>query len=236
MDWQQAVQRADQIAAHGLHLAEWWDGRAIRGVLAVTLAGLAARQGCSVADVEIGSLLWHLDQGPSAVYELGEELGLAAEDGQPGNPAAEWAWLTRRWPSKPPLANSDGMPRGIGRGSSQPAIDVCTLWACAAARDALIAERPPGLPPRTRVRVIGGEDEGRAGEVVGPAWLMDDEHRTVLPGPPHGYEVDLTVQERNDGAQPAAITTLDGDVWLAALGPQGERVIVRAGDLEPENQ
>ncbi|MEU9189865.1 hypothetical protein AB0D14_36090 [Streptomyces sp. NPDC048484] len=175
-------------------------------MLAVTLAGLAMRLGHSVAEAETGSLLWHLDRGPSTVYELAAELGLAGPDAQSAKAVSEWTWLTRPWPKEPPRANGDGMPRGIGRGSSKPAVEVVTLWACAAARDALAAERPAGLPPRTRVQVMGGEDEGREGKVVCPAWLLDDEHRTVRPGPPHGYEVDLA----GPGTRTLVVPTSDG--------------------------
>lgn len=208
--WVQAVQRADEITAAGLHPADSWDGRAIRGVLAVALSGLAERQERSVEEVDIGSLLWHLAQGPAMVYALGDEVRSAS-----GETHAEWAWLTRPWPQEPPLANSDGLPRGIGRGSPLPAVDVVTRWAASAVQAALAATRPAGLAPHTRVRVVGGVDEGRNGEVVAPAWLMDDEKRTVVPGPPPGYEVALTVP---------------GQVKAR----HGGRVIIGAQDLEPE--
>ncbi|WP_330434491.1 hypothetical protein OIC43_09175 [Streptomyces sp. NBC_00825] len=100
-----------------------WDGRAIRGVLAVALAGLSKRQSCPVEDVGIGSVLCHLRQRPVMVYELAEELELSAEHGQPGAAACEWAWLAHRWPNTPALANADGVPRGIARGSSEPGAD-----------------------------------------------------------------------------------------------------------------
>lgn len=234
MTWVQAVQRADEIAALGHHPADSWDGRAIRGVLSVTLAGLARRQDQSVANVGIGSVLWHLDQGPAIVYELGGELGLAAEDAEPQEAAAEWEWLVRRWPTAPTLANSGGMPRGIGRGSPLPAVDVVTGWACVAAQAALAAERPAGLTPRTRVRVIAGEDEGRSGEVVAPAWLMDDKRRTVLPGPPPGYEVVLAVPGQERGPRRVVMSTIEGEIRIEAPGPHGKRVIVRRDDLDPE--
>ncbi|MER7688222.1 hypothetical protein [Streptomyces sp. NPDC097610] len=228
MAWAQAVQRADEIAALGHHPADSWDGRAIRGVLAVTLSGLAKRQERPVEEVDIGSVLWHLAQGPATVYELGDELRLAAEETR-----AEWAWLTRPWPKEPSLANSDGMPRGIGRGSPLPAVDVVTLWAGSAAQAALAAERPTGLAPRTRVKVIGGEDEGRNGEVVAPAWLMDDENRTVMQGPPPGYEVVLTIPGKVE-ARRTVMSTVEGDIRIEAPGPHGERVIIRAEDLKPK--
>ncbi|MFI9311521.1 hypothetical protein [Streptomyces triculaminicus] len=236
MQWQQAVARAHQISesAEGgsLRPVDSWDGRAIRGVLAVVLAGLAERQGRAVAEVETGSILWHLGQGPALVYELGEELGLGSAELVAA--AEEWAWLIRRWPgpSLPPRANSGGMTRGIGRGSSEPAVDVCMMWAQSAVRDALLAERPAKFPPGTPVRVTDGEHGGRTGTVVGPAWLMDHERRTVDPGGPHGYEVRLTVPEESDGPQTTEV--LDGPLAglvLRTPGPTGERVIVRADDL-----
>ena len=232
--WPEAVRRADQIAALGHDPADSWDRRAIRGVLAVALAGLARRQGRSVAEVDTGSVLWHLDQGPAMVYELGNELGLAAEGAHPEDAAVEWAWLTRRWPKEPALANSGGMPRGIGRGSPLPAVDVVTLWADSAAQAALTAERPEGLAPRTRVQVVGGEDEGRNGEVVSPAWLMDDKHRTVMPGPPPGYEVVLATPGQELEPRRAVMSTLEGEIRVEAPGPHGEHVIIRNADLEPE--
>lgn len=228
MSWVQAVERADEIAALEHHPADSWDGRAIRGVLAVALSGLAKRQKRTVEEVDIGSVLWHLAQGPAMVYELGDELRLAS-----GETHAEWAWLTRPWPKEPSLANSDGMPRGIGRGSPLPAVDVVTRWAGSAARAALVAERPAGLAPRTRVQVIGGADKGRTGEVVAPAWLMDDENRTVMPGPPPGYEVVFTVPGQVE-AWRAAMSTVEGEIRIETPGPRGEHVIIRAKDLEPE--
>ncbi|MGW2229458.1 hypothetical protein [Streptomyces formicae] len=235
VEWAQSVERADQIAALGLQSADTWDGRAIRGVLAVTLAGLAKRQMLPTAEVDLGSVLWHLDQGPAMVRELADTFGLLGKDSQPKEAASVWAWLIRRWPNAPALANSDGMPRGIARGSSEPAVDVVTSWAAAAAQDALAAERPTGLLPRTRVRVVGGEDEGREGEVVRPAWLMDDAHRTVAPGPPPGYEVALMAPGEDGGARRVVVPTLDGEIRMESPGPHGERAIVWADDIDPQD-
>ncbi|MFF4227410.1 hypothetical protein ACFYZH_31810 [Streptomyces abikoensis] len=203
-------------------------------MLAVVLAGLAERQKRTVGEVTAGSMLWHLDQGPAVVYELGEELGLGLDtgDARPEAAVEEWAWLTRRWPSAPPLANSGGLPRGIGRGSELPAVEVCTMWAAAVARDALIAERPPGFQPGAHVLVTAGEDAGRTGMVLAPAWLMDHENRTVEPGPPHGYEVRLKVPGEPEG--PQTTTVLDGPLEglvVRSPGPRGERVIIRASDM-----
>ncbi|WP_414167193.1 hypothetical protein ACMATS_06165 [Streptoverticillium reticulum] len=233
MGWEEAVARADRMTneAPGWYQADTWDGRAIRGVLAVTLAGLARRLECTVEEIELGSLMWHLDQGPELVYELGKELGLNREDAQPEAAATEWAWLIRRWPSHPPLANSDGMPRGIGRGSNLPAVEACTMWALSVVRDALVAERPAGLQPGTRVRVTGGEDEGREGTVLSPAWLLDDEQRTVEPGPPSGYEVRLKVADEPEGPQRTVMESPMGDIVIEAPAAPGERVIIRARDL-----
>lgn len=231
--WSEAVRRADHIAAVDHHPVGSWDGRAIRGVLGVVLAGVAARQGRTVGEVDIGSVVWHLQRGPTMVYEFGAELGLAAQGACPENAAAEWTWLTRRWPTEPALANSGGLPRGIGRGSSASAVDVVTHWAGAAAQTALAAERPTGLAPRTRVQVVDGEGKGRTGEVVAPAWLMDDEHRTVLPGPPHGYEIVLTIPGQESGPRQAVMMAVEGDIRIEAPGPHGEHVIIRAAHLEP---
>lgn len=229
--WAQAVGRAEVIAALGHQPADTWDGRAIRSVLAVTLAGLARRLGRPVAQVETGSVLWHLDQGPAMVRELADELGLTSPGAQSAQAACEWAWLIRRWPNAPARANGGGMPRGIGRGSSQPAVDVVTSWAGAAAQEALAAERPAGLAPRTRVHVVGGENQGRDGDVVRAAWLMDDVLRTVVPGPPPGYEVALAVPGTDSGAREAAALLGDVEIRIHAPGPHGEHVIVEAKDL-----
>ncbi|MER6567042.1 hypothetical protein ABT288_12800 [Streptomyces sp. NPDC001093] len=234
VEWAQSSERADQIVTLGHQPADTWDGRAIRGVLAVTLAALAKQQGRPAAEVDVGSVLWHLDRGPAMVRELADTLGLSAEGAQPTEAASEWAWLSRPWPTAPARANSGGMPRGIARGSSLPAVDVVTHWAGAAAQAALAAERPAGLTAGTRVRVVGGEDKGRSGEVVAPAWLMDDEHRTVLPGPPPGYEVVLSVPGQERGSRRVVMSTIEGEIRLEAPGPHGERVIVRTADLDPE--
>jgi hypothetical protein len=169
VEWADSVQRADQIAALGHQPADTWDGRAIRGVLAVTLARLAERHGRPVAEVDTGSVLWHIGQGPVMVGELADELGLTSDSAQPTEAASKWAWLIYRWPNGPALANSGGMPRGIARGSSEPAVDVVAHWTGAAVQDALAAERPTGLLPLTRVRVVGGENEG---EIRGSAGRM----------------------------------------------------------------
>lgn len=224
------------MARFGGHPADSWDGRGVLGVLAVTVAGLTARHGCTVAEVETGGVLWHLDQGAAAVYELGRELGLAGDAAQPAEAGAEWRWLTRPWPAAPPLANSDGLPRGIGRGSALPAIEVCVLWADAAARAVLIDERPPGLPLRARVKVTGGEHLGRTGLITSPAWLMDDERCTVRPGPPHGYEVVLAVPGQDLGPRRTVLSTIGGELRLEAPGPYGEPVIIRAGDLTADKE
>ncbi|MGK5628581.1 hypothetical protein [Streptomyces sp. URMC 123] len=226
MQWQQAAERAHDIVTGSrqgfLYPVGSWDGRAIRGVLSVVLAGLAARQRCVVAEVATGSVLWHVAQGPEAVYALGRELGLDTDTGRPEALAREeWAWLTRRWPAAPPLANSDGLPRGIGRGSELPAVDICTLRAFFPVRDALAAERPPGLPPQAQVLVTAGAYEGRAGIVDAPTWLMDDERQTAEPGPPQGYEVLLAAP-----TPPAAAQGLE-----CRRADAGERVIIPAGDL-----
>jgi hypothetical protein len=226
VQWQQAVERAYQLARvseHGLvYPADSWDDRAVCGVLTVVLAALAERQDCAAADVPVGSVLWHLEQGPGMVYELGQELGLEGE-GAGERAAGEWAWLTRRWPKRPPLANSDGMPRGIGRGSELPAVGVCTMWAAAAASQALTVERPAGYQRGARVLVTAGECAGCTGTVTTPIWLLDDEECTVPPGPPHGYEVRLTPPGATGGASTAVLE-----------GRLGEGIVVRASGLQPE--
>jgi hypothetical protein len=64
---------------------------------------------------------------------------------------------------------------------------------------------------------------------------MDDEHRTVVAGPPPGYEVDLVVPGEDYGVRRAVVLTVDGEIRVEAPGPHGERVIVRADDLEPQD-
>ncbi|MFE7571320.1 hypothetical protein ACFU76_30910 [Streptomyces sp. NPDC057539] len=100
----------------------------------MTLVGLAKRLERPAEEVDIGSVLWHLGEGPAMVYELGDELRLAADETR-----AEWAWLTHPWTREPSLADSGGMPRGIGRGSPLPAVDVVTYWAGSVAQTALAA-------------------------------------------------------------------------------------------------
>lgn len=233
MEWGPAAERADGIATSWeRHTARTWDGRAIRGVLAVVLAGLAVRQRRHVGEVKIGSLLWHLDQGPSMVYELGAAAGLGTEAPLPEAAAEEWAWLNRRWsPDFFGGDNSGGLPRGIGRGSPLPAVEVVTGWAADAAQKALVAERPRGYCEGMPVQVVSGAYEGRLGKVVAVAWRMDDEHRTVFPGPPPGYEVELTAPGRKPQPWLVVIPTLDGEVVAAAPGPRGARVIIPAHDL-----
>ncbi|MFF7986950.1 hypothetical protein ACFZDK_49090 [Streptomyces sp. NPDC007901] len=126
--WRTAVARAATITEPTLHLAGTWDERAVRGVLAVAVAGIAERDDRPVDLVGADDLVELLEQGPQAVHALGQVLGLA-DPGAPGEAAAEWAWLTRRWPTTSPTANSGGLARGIGRMSELPAVDVCTQWA-----------------------------------------------------------------------------------------------------------
>ncbi|MET9658147.1 hypothetical protein [Streptomyces sp. NPDC006510] len=201
----------------------------------MTLAGLAERQNLTAAEVDLGSVLWHLAQGPATVYALADELGLRAEETPRTGAVAEWAFLTRRWPSAPARDNGGGMPRGIARGSTEPAVEVTTPWAATAVRDALVDERPSGLLPRTRVRVIGGDARGQVGEVVGPAWLLDDEHRNVVPGPPPGYEVTLTGPAEAGEARHGVAAVISGGISKEAPGLPAERTIVRADDLGPQD-
>ena len=141
---------------------------------------------------------------------------------------AGFAELEEGSPACSSCPNSGGMPRKIGRGSPLLAVDVATGWAW------LTAERPAGLAPRSRVRVIAGEDMGGAGKLsLRPGW-MDDEHRTVLPGPPPGYEVGLTVPGQESGPRRVVISTIEGKISFKAPGPHGERVIIRRDDLDPE--
>lgn len=70
--------------------------------------------------------------------------------------------------------------------------------------------------------------------MVAAAWLMDDEQRTVKPGPPPGYEVVLSVPGHG-GPRREARATLEGRIRIEAPGPHGEHVIIRADDVEPES-
>jgi hypothetical protein len=63
---------------------------------------------------------------------------------------------------------------------------------------------------------------------------MDDEHRTVLPGPPPGYEVVLTMPGQESGPRRVVMSTIEGEIRVEAPGPHGGRVIVRREDLDPE--
>ncbi|MEU1792136.1 hypothetical protein ABZ553_40940 [Streptomyces sparsogenes] len=140
--WPSAVTRAEEITARDQPVPDSWEYQAIRSILAVTLAGLAHRQQVPVHAVTATSILEHLDRGPSAVCALADELGLSSSSAT-GPAAEEWAWLTRPWPADPPAANSGGMPRGIGRGLTDPAVLVCTSWAALAVHQ---AEQPPDDP------------------------------------------------------------------------------------------
>ncbi|MGW3954029.1 hypothetical protein ACWEKM_24615 [Streptomyces sp. NPDC004752] len=136
-------QTAATLTTSAGHPAATWDERAVRGVLAVAIAGIAQRKDRSVDQVGADELLELLDQGPQAVYETGRRLGLDTADA-PEDARAEWAWLTRPWPIDPSAANGGGLPRGIGRRSPLPAIDVCTAWAARAAHDTATAKRAAG--------------------------------------------------------------------------------------------
>ncbi|MET9078612.1 hypothetical protein ABZX95_42300 [Streptomyces sp. NPDC004232] len=141
--WQTAVTRAATLTTSAGHLPATWDERAVRGVLAVAIAGIVQRKDRSVDQVGADELLELLDQGPQAVYESGRRLGLDTEDA-PEDARAEWVWLTRPWPTEPPTANGGGLPSGIGRHSPLPAIDVCTAWAARTAHGTLTAEGAAG--------------------------------------------------------------------------------------------
>lgn len=141
--WQAAVTRAASLTRSAGHLTATWDERAVRGVLAVALAGIADQEDRAVDQVGTDELLDLLSQGPQAVYETGQRLGLETAE-VPADAGAEWAWLTRTWPTEPPAANGGGQPRGIGQRSPLPAIDVCSLWAARAVHDTVTAERAVG--------------------------------------------------------------------------------------------
>ena len=133
-------------------------------------------------DVDIGSVLWHLDQRPAMVYELGGELGLAAEGAEPEEAAVEWAWLIRRWPTAPPLANSgrsgeEGRP-GLADG-----------------------RRTPHGAARSAARIRGGSHCSGAGERARASASGDADHRgeiRIEALGPHGEHVIV----RADGLVP----------------------------------
>ncbi|MDW6064495.1 hypothetical protein SAZ11_49335 [Streptomyces sp. FXJ1.4098] len=134
-EWRTAVDRAEEITARAQPVPGSWDYRAVRGILAVTPAGLAHRERVPVRAVTSASLLEHLHRGPSTVCALADELGLSSSSGT-GPAADEWTWLIRPWPSEPPAANGDNQTRGIGRGLTDPAVLVCTDWAALAVQTA----------------------------------------------------------------------------------------------------
>lgn len=214
-------------ASVGGHVGRTGDSRGPRGDARGSGRVWPLRRSTSAASCDTST------KAPQRCTNSQTSWGLTAEGAQPTEVTSEWAWLIRRWPKAPALANSDGMPRGIARGSSEPGVDVVTHSAGSAAQGALVAERPTGLLSRTRVQVVGGENAGREGEVARPAWLMDDEHRTVMPGPPPGYEVVLMVPGEECGGWWCPPSTASSE-WRPP-GPHGEHVIARADGLDPQD-
>ncbi|MFF4607915.1 hypothetical protein ACFY12_34905 [Streptomyces sp. NPDC001339] len=147
-------------------------------------------------DADLGHVMWHLDQGPAHVRELaadvvGPQLAaatdidpLSVETDRPH--IATWVWLTRTWPPGGPW----GMPRGVARGLPDPAVDLLTEWALRAAKTEL--DRVRGALNRgALMRITAGQHDGQLAVVLASAWRFDDEKKTVVDGPPPGYEVQL---------------------------------------------
>ncbi|MFB7747433.1 hypothetical protein [Streptomyces sp. NPDC056132] len=141
MTWNQAAERAGQIAAAdvppALRSADHWDWVAIRGVLAVVLQALAVQT--APGDVPLRDVLEVLERGPAHVRRIVEPVARAATESAA---ADTWRWLTRTWP-RPSAGPHDlraqygGMSRGIGAGHTGAAVDTVTPWAARAVERAM---------------------------------------------------------------------------------------------------
>ncbi|MGW1194457.1 hypothetical protein ACWD4B_01160 [Streptomyces sp. NPDC002536] len=241
-EWERACERASDVAASYLGEPDdprgTWEWTAVTGILSMAFAALGKGIQGGVGVVGLGTLLWHLQQGPGHLRALvvplvGDRLAAGTDSapdaaGAVDDPVvARWLWLTRTWPEaahahERPAPGSaplwDGLPRVYRREHPEPAVEIGADWALMAANTALARQRG-GLAPQTRVRIVGGEEDGGSATVILPAWELDDEARDVNSGPPASYLVRL-------GA------TGDRGVQFEPLLVSGDRV--RVLELEDE--
>lgn len=130
-DWAGAVARAHALAdadpqAAVLLTRSTWDGRAVRGLIAMALMVTARDLRADPRQVPLRPAMGLLAE----TGRLRAAVALHLHDEDHGA-LAEWAWLTRTWdPLDPPGRRWDGLPRGIARGSTAPALEVCANpWA-----------------------------------------------------------------------------------------------------------
>ncbi|GGP40545.1 hypothetical protein [Streptomyces abikoensis] len=241
-EWERACERGSEVAASYLGKPDdprgTWEWTAVTGILSMTFAALGKSIQGGVDAVGLGTLLWHLQQGPGHLRALvvplvGDRLAAGTDTapdtvGAADDPVvARWLWLTRTWPEaahahERPAPGSaprwDGLQRVYRREHQDPAVDIGTDWALMAANAALTLQRG-GIAPQTRVRIVGGGEGGGSATVILPAWELDDEARDVNSGPPPSYLVRL-------GA------TGDRSVQFEPLLVSGDRV--RVLELEDE--
>ncbi|MER5780258.1 hypothetical protein ABT104_00805 [Streptomyces mobaraensis] len=213
-EWERACARGSEVAASYLGKPDdprgTWEWTAVTGILAMTLAALGKSAQGGVGAVSLGTLLWHLQQGPEHLRALvvplvGDRLAAGTDIASETAEAADdpvvtrWLWLTRTWPEaayadERPAPGSaprwEGLQRVYRRERPEPAVDIGTDWALMAANAALTSQRG-GIAPGTRVRTIGGEEDGGSATVILSAWELDDEARDVNPGQPPFYLVRL---------------------------------------------
>ena len=189
--WIAARTRAAALADSSLVRAEGvdsWDSVAVRDLIAVALYAIAAGNTRPVDAVGLDELVMVLSDANGYRQTA---AAAAARAGDTSEVAAAWRWLTREWdPHDVPARRWDGLPRGIAREASDPAVDVCLTWAASAVGQKLEDQRG-ALPRRTPVTVVTGPHAGTRGVIDAPCWQLDDAG-ALAAGPPAAYLVLVT--------------------------------------------
>lgn len=201
--WAVALRRAevltDRVIVPGT--ATSWDHVAVRGILALAVAGCAVRDSRPAEQVTWPTVLAAL-LTDGRLEELASHAMTADVDPLPphewtipgggdSTPGLQWRWLTRRWDPDATHHRWDGLPRGIACGLPDPAVQVCRDWAVNAVSQAVEEERG-ALPRRQPVQIRSGELAGAPGWVEGPSWYVDTAG-DLAPGPPQEYLLRVTI-------------------------------------------
>lgn len=200
--WAVALRRAevltDRVVIPGTVTS--WDHVAVRGILAVAVAGCAVRDNQPAEQITwpavLAALLTDGRLEELASHAIAAEVDpLAPQEstipgGGDSTPGMQWRWLTRRWDPDAPHRRWDGLPRGIARGLPDSAVEVCHGWAVNAVSRAVEEERG-ALPRRQPVQILCGQLAGARGWVEGPAWYLDPSG-DLAPGPPKAYRLGVT--------------------------------------------
>jgi hypothetical protein len=215
--WAVALRRAEALASRDIipGTTTSWDDVAVRGILAVAIAGCAIRDSRPAEQVTwptvLAALLTDDRLQESAARAVASDVDpLPPQEwmipgGGDSTPSLQWRWLTRRWDPEASHQRWDGLPRAIARGLPDPAIQVCHGWAVNAVSRAVEEERG-ALPRRQPVQILHGDLAGARGWVEGPSWYVDTAGELAA-GPPQSYLLSITMS--TGGVEPRTMAVAD---------------------------